>query len=55
MEPIQISLKMISPNCKPVHTCAHTVPRSVEQQYLTKKGNCKFVDIGVLEEVFSSE
>jgi hypothetical protein len=30
MEPM--SLQLMDPNCKPIHTRAYTVPRSVEQQ-----------------------
>jgi hypothetical protein len=30
MEPI--SLRLMDPNCKPIHARAYTVPRSVEQQ-----------------------
>jgi hypothetical protein len=27
-----ISLQLMGGNCKPIHACAYTVPRSVEQQ-----------------------
>jgi hypothetical protein len=27
-----ISLQLMDPNYKPVHVCAYTIPRSVEQQ-----------------------
>jgi hypothetical protein len=33
MEPMSISLQLMDPNCKPVHACAYTVPRLVEQQW----------------------
>jgi hypothetical protein len=45
----------MDPNCKPVHACAYTVPRSVEQQLQQNKEIARLVDIGVLEEVYSSE
>jgi hypothetical protein len=51
MEPI--SLQLMDPNCKPIHVCAYTIPRSVEQQL--RKEIVKLVDIGVLEEDYSSE
>jgi hypothetical protein len=53
MEPI--SLQLMDPNCKPIHACAHTVPRSVEQQLQHRKEIVRLVDIGVLEEDYSSE
>jgi hypothetical protein len=53
MEPI--SLQLMDPNCKPVHTCAYTVPRSVEQYLQYSKDIIRLVDIGVLEEDYSSE
>jgi hypothetical protein len=31
-EKVPISLQLMDPNCKPIHACAYTVPRSVEQQ-----------------------
>jgi hypothetical protein len=43
------------PNCKPIHACAYTVPRSVEQQLQQGKEIVTLVDIGVLEEDYSSE
>jgi hypothetical protein len=39
MEPI--SLQLIDPNFKPIHTRAYTVPRSVEHELHQRKGNCK--------------
>jgi hypothetical protein len=53
MEPI--SLQLMDPNCKPIHAHAYTVPRSVEQQLLQSKEIVRLVDIGVLEEDYSSE
>jgi hypothetical protein len=43
------------PNCKPIHARAYTVPRSVEQQLQQSKEIVRLVDIGVLEEDYSSE
>jgi hypothetical protein len=45
----------MDPNCKPVHARAYTVPRSVEQQLQQSKEIVRLVDIGVLEEDYSSE
>jgi hypothetical protein len=53
MEPI--SLQLMDPNCKPIHARAYTVPRSVEQQLQQSKEIVRLVDIGVLEEDYSSE
>jgi hypothetical protein len=53
MEPI--SLQLMDPNFKPIHARAYTVPRSVEQQLQHSKEIVRLVDIGVLEEVYSSE
>jgi hypothetical protein len=53
MEPI--SLQLMDPNCQPTHVCAYTVPRSVEQQLQLIKEIVRLVDIGVLEEDYSSE
>jgi hypothetical protein len=53
MEPI--SLQLMDPNCKPIHARAYTVPRSVEQQLQQSKEIVQLVDIGVLEEDYSSE
>jgi hypothetical protein len=55
MNTISISLQLMDPNCKPVHACANTVPRSVEQQLQQSKEIVRLVDIGVLEEINSSE
>jgi hypothetical protein len=51
----QISLQLMDPNCKPIHARAYTVPRSVEQQLQQCKEIVRLVDIGVLEEDYSSE
>jgi hypothetical protein len=53
MEPI--SLQLMDPNCKPIHARAYTVPRSVKQQLQQSKEIVRLVDIGVLEEDYSSE
>jgi hypothetical protein len=45
----------MDPNCKPIHVCAYNVPRSVEQQLQQSKEIVRLVDIGVLEEDYSSE
>jgi acetylglutamate kinase len=37
METIKISLQLMDPNCKPVHVCAYTAPRSLEQQLQQSK------------------
>jgi hypothetical protein len=50
-----ISLQLMDPNCKPIHARAYTVPRSVEQQMRHSKEIVRLVDIGVLEEDYSSE
>jgi hypothetical protein len=55
MEPIPISLQLMDPNCKPIHARAYTVPKSVEQQLQQSKEIVRLVDIGVLEEEYSSE
>jgi hypothetical protein len=55
MEPIPISLQLMDPNCKPIHALAYTVPRSVEQQLKQGKEIVRLVDIGVLEQDYSSE
>jgi hypothetical protein len=48
-----ISLHLIDPGSKPIHACACTVPRAVEQQL--HKEIARLVDIGVLEEDYTSE
>jgi hypothetical protein len=53
MDPI--SLQLMDPNCKPIHVHAYTAPRSVEQQLQQSKEIVRLVDIGVLEEDYSSE
>jgi hypothetical protein len=55
MEPLSISLQMMDPNCKPIHACVYTIPRSVEQQLQQSKEIVILVDIGVLEEDYFSE
>jgi hypothetical protein len=45
----------MDPNCKPIHARAYTVPRSVEQQLQQSKEIVRLVDIGFLEEDYSSE
>jgi hypothetical protein len=55
MEMVSISLQLMDPNCKPVHVCAYTVPRSVEQQLQQLKEMVGLVEIGVFEEDYSSE
>jgi hypothetical protein len=42
-------------NCKPIYARAYTVPRSVEQQLQQSKEILRLVDIGFLEEDYSSE
>jgi hypothetical protein len=55
MEIVPISLQLMDPNCKPIHARAYTVTRSVEQQLQQSKEIVRLVDIGVLEEDYSSE
>jgi hypothetical protein len=56
MDPRPISLQLMDPDCKPIHACAYTVPRSVEQQLQQSKKIVRLVvDIGVLEKAYSSE
>jgi hypothetical protein len=45
----------MDPNCKPIHASAYTVPRSVEQKSQQSKEIVRLVDIGFLEEDYSSE
>jgi hypothetical protein len=45
----------MDPNCNPIHAHAYTVPRLVEQQLQQSKEIVRLVDIGVLEEDYSSE
>jgi hypothetical protein len=42
-------------NCKPIHARAYFVPRSVEQKLHQSKEIVRLVNIGVLEEDYSSE
>jgi hypothetical protein len=53
MEPI--SLQLMGPNFKPILVHAYTVPRSVEQQLQQSKEIVILVNIGFLEEEYSSE
>jgi hypothetical protein len=53
MEPI--SVRLMDPNCKPVHVCADTVPKSVEQKLRLSKEIVRLADIGVLEEVLKGK
>jgi hypothetical protein len=53
MEPI--SLQLMDPNCKPIHARPYAVPISGEQQLQQSKEIVRLVDIGVLEEDYSSE
>jgi hypothetical protein len=55
METVSIRLQLMDPNWKPTHVRAYTVPRSVEQQLQQSKKIVRLVDIGVLEEDYSSE
>jgi hypothetical protein len=50
-----MNLQLMDPNCKPIHARAYTVPRSVEQKLHQIKEIVRLVDIGVLEEDYSSE
>jgi hypothetical protein len=52
-----IILQIMDCNCKPIHARAYTVPRSLEQQFQSRKEIVRLVDIeeGVLEEDYSSE
>jgi hypothetical protein len=45
----------MDPSCKPINERAYTIPRSVEQQLQQSKDIVRLVDIGVLEEDYSSE
>jgi hypothetical protein len=49
------SLQLMDCNCKAIHARAYTVPRSLEQQLQQSKEIVRLVDIGVLEEDYSSE
>jgi hypothetical protein len=53
MEPI--SLQLMDPNCNLFHANYYSVPRSVEQQLQQSKEFVRLMDIGVLEEDYSSE
>jgi hypothetical protein len=55
MKTVPISLQLMDPNCKPIHARAYTVPRSVEQELQQCREIVKSVEIGVLEEDYSSE
>jgi hypothetical protein len=45
----------MDPNYKPIHVRAFNVPRSVEKQLQQSKEIVRLLDIGVLEEDYSSE
>jgi hypothetical protein len=45
----------MDPNCKPFHVRAYIIPRSVKWQLQQSKEILRLVDIGVLEEYYSSE
>jgi hypothetical protein len=55
METEPISIKLMDPNCEPTHARAYTVSRSVEQPLQQSKEIVRLVDIGVLEQDYSSE
>jgi hypothetical protein len=55
MEPMPISPQLMDPNCKPTHFHAYNVSRSVEQQLRQSNEIVRLLDIGVLEEDYSSE
>jgi hypothetical protein len=55
METVPISLHLVDCNCQPIQARAYTVPRSVEQKLQQSKEIVRLVDIGVLEEYYSSE
>jgi hypothetical protein len=55
MDVVRKSLQLMDPNCKSIHERAYAVPRSVEQQLQQSKEIVRLVDIGVLEEDYSSE
>jgi hypothetical protein len=55
MEEMPISIQLMDPNCKPIHAHAYTVPRSMKQKLQRSKEIVRLVDIGVLEEDYSSE
>jgi hypothetical protein len=45
----------MDPNFKPIHARSYTVPRSVEQKLQQSKEIVRLMEIGVLEEDYSSE
>jgi hypothetical protein len=55
MDPLPISLQLMDPNCKPIHAHLYIAPQSVEQQLQQSKEIVRLVEIGVLEEDYSSE
>jgi hypothetical protein len=55
MDPLPIILQLMDPNCKPVYARVYAVPRSVEQQLQQSRKTERLVEIGVLEEDYSSE
>jgi hypothetical protein len=50
-----VSLQLMNRNCKPFHVRAYTVSRSLEQQSQKSKETLRLMEIGVLEEDYSSE
>jgi hypothetical protein len=50
-----ISLQLMDPDCKPIYVLAYTIPRSLKQKLHQNKKIVRLVDIGVLEEDYSSE
>jgi hypothetical protein len=55
MDQLPIGPQLMDPISKKIHARAYTVPRSVEQQLQQCKEIVRLVDIGVLEEDYSSE
>jgi hypothetical protein len=50
-----IRLQLMVPNYKPINARSYTVPRSVKQKLRYSKEIVRLVEIGVLEEEYSSE
>jgi hypothetical protein len=55
IEIMPICLQLMDCNCKAVHAHSYTVPRSVKQKLQQSKEIVRLVNIGVLEEDYSSE
>jgi hypothetical protein len=51
MEQMPISLQLMDPNCKPIHSRDYTVPRSVEQQLQHSKEIVRLVEIESLKKI----